>query len=34
MNFQFGRLRARHTLGSPDGDAPLRGGYQNRPKGC
>jgi hypothetical protein len=34
MNFHFGTLRARHTLGSPDGDAPLRGGYQNRPKGC
>jgi hypothetical protein len=34
MNFHFGTLRARHDLGSQDTATPLRGGYQNRPKGC
>jgi hypothetical protein len=34
MNFYYGTLRARKTLGSNDKSSPLPGGYANRPKGC
>jgi hypothetical protein len=34
MNFYYGTLRARKTLGSGDNRSPLPGGYANRPKGC
>jgi hypothetical protein len=34
MNFYYGTLRARKTLGSSDTGSPLPGGYVNRPQGC
>jgi hypothetical protein len=34
MNFYYGTLRARKTLGNGDTSSPLPGGYVNRPQGC
>jgi hypothetical protein len=34
MNFYYGTLRARKTLGNGDKGSPLPGGYANRPQGC